>query len=335
MKLDSFDKFILTSTSEIKQKALVRVLQKLGLENKTVIPVNTDGAGNPEQPVGIGGAVACKNRVQYVIDNFPIAENELVVSIENAIDCSEGGGSFFDIVHVMCYHEGRYWYRNGGRVEFPSKFWNIAFEMSDQKSVLGWNHTVGDAFAQELGSDPKNWMATVNPTFDRLCQIEDVLYWALKKLERSHFNHTDVVANTNYSVTDVKIKLDTTSLITRCDLREKLLEYAKIVLMHTLMSDDTQITHVVVPFRNAFGILVAESLGLDIIFNTTDYPTESALWVTDVLESSDPVFRSLGNVRNILCLFNRTYLDAVSLSRDPEYGTLRESGHIEIVNYST
>lgn len=188
---------ILTSTSEIKKKALECVLNKYDQEVNEIICVDTSECGNPEQPVGLGGLICCKRRIEWVLQNKKdlirqflkkditnwFSTNWCIVSIENAIETDENENCV-DVVHCLIYtttggeHQidyGNYDYIKGGDVKFPKWLWDRAQQESTTITFDGWSKTVGEIYAT-VGANPKNWMITHSEEkIDRKNQIVNVL----------------------------------------------------------------------------------------------------------------------------------------------------------------
>lgn len=193
--------FLLASTSTIKKDALVKYL-KTSVKTPVVFTYSVDDCGNPEQPVGIGGLVACKRRIQWILENKQdfLRKNEIVAvySIENAIKRTivskdQDLDQCFDVAHVMFYKmsTGIYEYNSGNGIQFENKYWDKTYEKSKDKNDYGWSLTVGEVIAQEFGFNPKNWVKEYKDMLDHKDTLDqtsqngdrvDQIYAALRAL---------------------------------------------------------------------------------------------------------------------------------------------------------
>ena len=183
---------ILTSTSAVKIKALERCVYLNNFSDFHCI--STDDCGNVEQPVGIGGIVCCKNRVEWVREHVAHSKDaKFIVSIENAIE--QKNEKCFDVTHILVYDSKLkvYHYFRGGEIQFPREYWDAAYQLSIENNGvngLGWSITVGDIFAKRLGTDPKNWIGSLQKLdtemslkfIDRADQICDVLQYCFTEV---------------------------------------------------------------------------------------------------------------------------------------------------------
>ena len=176
-------RYLLVSTSKIKQEALIQVLgddDDFTLKCISVDPQSPAGQWNAEQPVGNNGLVCAKLRITSV-PRETIEDFDFVVSIENSIqrideDVCE------DVVNVIIYDVKRYLYTAsiGGNTPFPTKYWDIASRCG---VASGFSTTIGELMAKDSdcpATDPKNWMKDVAKV-DRTTQIIGVLETCFSK----------------------------------------------------------------------------------------------------------------------------------------------------------
>lgn len=194
---------LLTSLSSVKRQALEQCLES-AFEGHDF--VSTDDCENVEQPVGVGGLICCKQRIEWTLTNSPVAKlARYVVSIENGIEKSQQG-KCFDVVHIMiyCCKTKQYFYFRGGEIEFPSKYWDEAYLQSSHNE-LGWSVTVGKVLAKQLGTNPKNWIGSLSKLqetplkypdrVDQICAVLNACFYKVGTGEHQKYLIQDTLAD--------------------------------------------------------------------------------------------------------------------------------------------
>ncbi len=161
---------LLASTSEIK---LAGVQLAFNQYYATINTADTVSVPNPEQPVN-SGAICCKNRLEYVMDNT--GAYDFVIAVENGIVVTDDD-KMLDICYVIVQtKDGRQFCANDVGIKFASNWYLDALNQTPPDYPLlhlGLSVTIGSMINRAYPHISKNnWMKEFGGK-DRIVTIAD------------------------------------------------------------------------------------------------------------------------------------------------------------------
>ena len=187
---DKFDAyFILTSKSNIKEKAVKIWAKEFIKKNIFVKKIEINNKLLPEQPINSGIEKICANRISFVEELYPnlILENNYIISIENGIEIKDN-----KLIDKVCVKLKNLTTKNiitytgspisiEDNIKYPKIQKIINQFLSDYKLTSknykydGCSSTFGNLVNKYYPEIPSNnWMKTINKK-DRIDQIIEVL----------------------------------------------------------------------------------------------------------------------------------------------------------------
>lgn len=174
-------KLIVLTSSAVKKEAVhASCINSLFDEIVFVKNTSYESSDTIEQPVGFGGKIICKRRIETYMKNNYFDEDDYILAIENYIDSDDN--SHYDIPICILYHKNTYEEQHGTRANYPDTLHNQYMNTNpnsgcdDSHTFLGYtNITIGEIFHSNYPDYPSdNWIKYYND-FDRVTQIKNGL----------------------------------------------------------------------------------------------------------------------------------------------------------------
>lgn len=189
-------KILLTSESQIKQKAVTDFFQKQFPQNDILIESKSvNNLQLPEQPLNKGGKLCCKKRLDHVMTLFndeQLKEYDFIISIENYIDTMKCN----DYVYIYFYHNNHYYHVKGNiyvpcdiqlltQLLYDCKYLPLIENENDDEEILGIEKTYGsiennidDQYEKQLDELTGNLIKSENHELTTISNKSD--NWMLK-----------------------------------------------------------------------------------------------------------------------------------------------------------
>lgn len=141
---------LLASTSPIKLEVVKSIFPNVDSIDCSILNL-------ADQPVGVGGKMCARARLNYAKQKAFPKDYDFYVSIENYIDKKDSENTFKDQCIVLIEHKGLLSAKKS-KFKFNVEIGTFSEIISSGRNKYGYNRTAGEFYSKKYGCDSKNWM---------------------------------------------------------------------------------------------------------------------------------------------------------------------------------